>query len=112
MLAATQDLQRLAETDAQDLGFLLHLLENSERQSLAQVGTAPHGGPSPAPLQHLGWETPRPGAPGMLTPRAPGLTWTGGGMEVQAGGTQIWPAQALTPPETSGLLYMRRTSHS
>ena len=64
MPAATQDLQRLAETDAQDLGFLLHLLEASERQSLAQVGAAPHGGPSPAPLQHLGSETPRPGALG------------------------------------------------
>ncbi|XP_029082901.1 tetratricopeptide repeat protein 34 [Monodon monoceros] len=35
--AATQDLQCLAETDTQDLGFLLRLLEASERQSLAQA---------------------------------------------------------------------------
>ncbi|XP_029411689.1 tetratricopeptide repeat protein 34 [Nannospalax galili] len=37
MPAAAQDLQRLAETDTQDLGFLLRLLESSERQSLTQA---------------------------------------------------------------------------
>ncbi|ELV14247.1 Tetratricopeptide repeat protein 34 [Tupaia chinensis] len=35
--AAAQDLQCLAETDPKDLGFLLHLLEPSEQQSLAQA---------------------------------------------------------------------------
>ncbi|KAF6112049.1 tetratricopeptide repeat domain 34 [Phyllostomus discolor] len=35
--AASRDLQCLAETDAEDLGFLLRLLEASERQSLAQA---------------------------------------------------------------------------
>ncbi|KAM5322615.1 tetratricopeptide repeat protein 34 isoform 2-T2 [Glossophaga mutica] len=35
--AASRDLQCLAETDAGDLGFLLRLLETSERQSLAQA---------------------------------------------------------------------------
>lgn len=64
VVAAAQDLQCLAETDAQDLGFLLCLLEASERQSLTQVGTAPLRVPSPAPLQHLGCETPRSGALG------------------------------------------------
>ena len=59
MVAAAQDLQCLAEMDAQDLGFLLCLLEASERQSLTQVGTAPLGVPSPALLQHLRCEIPR-----------------------------------------------------
>ena len=59
VVAAAQDLQCLAEMDAQDLGFLLCLLEASERQSLTQVGTAPLGVPSPALLQHLRCETPR-----------------------------------------------------
>ncbi|KAK2498326.1 hypothetical protein MC885_008863, partial [Smutsia gigantea] len=35
--AAVQDLQGLAGTDTQDLGFLLHLLDASERQGLAQA---------------------------------------------------------------------------
>uniref|UniRef100_A0A8C3VWI3 Tetratricopeptide repeat domain 34 n=1 Tax=Catagonus wagneri TaxID=51154 RepID=A0A8C3VWI3_9CETA len=35
--AAARDLQCLAETDTQDLGFLLHLLEASERRSLTQA---------------------------------------------------------------------------
>ncbi|XP_047420997.1 tetratricopeptide repeat protein 34 isoform X2 [Sciurus carolinensis] len=35
--AAVQDLQGLAEVDAQDLHFLLHLLGASERQSISQV---------------------------------------------------------------------------
>uniref|UniRef100_A0A8C6DKR0 Tetratricopeptide repeat domain 34 n=1 Tax=Moschus moschiferus TaxID=68415 RepID=A0A8C6DKR0_MOSMO len=37
VVAAAQDLQCLAEMDAQDLGFLLCLLEASERQSLTQA---------------------------------------------------------------------------
>ncbi|XP_023408275.2 tetratricopeptide repeat protein 34 [Loxodonta africana] len=37
MLAAVQDLQGLVEKDPRDLGFLLHLLEPSERQSLTQA---------------------------------------------------------------------------
>ncbi|KAM5266871.1 tetratricopeptide repeat protein 34 isoform 2-T2 [Hipposideros larvatus] len=37
MPAAARDLQCLAETDAQDLGFLLCLLETSEQQRLAQT---------------------------------------------------------------------------
>ena len=53
VVAAAQDLQCLAETDAQDLGFLLCLLEASERQSLTQVGNStprsPQPSPSPAP---------------------------------------------------------------
>lgn len=48
VVAAARDLQCLAETDARDLGFLLQLLEASERQSLAQVPRIP-GSPSPAP---------------------------------------------------------------
>uniref|UniRef100_A0A8C0QYA3 Tetratricopeptide repeat domain 34 n=1 Tax=Canis lupus dingo TaxID=286419 RepID=A0A8C0QYA3_CANLU len=35
--AAVRDLQCLAETDAQELGFLLHRLEASEQQSLSQA---------------------------------------------------------------------------
>lgn len=65
VVAAAHDLQCLAETDAQDLGFLLCLLEASERQSLTQVGTAPLRVPSPAPLQHLGCETPQVWSPGQ-----------------------------------------------
>lgn len=72
VVAAAQDLQCLAEMDAQDLGFLLCLLEASERQSLTQVGTAPLRVPSPAPLRHLGCETPRSGALGSAaSPPAP-----------------------------------------
>ncbi|XP_057562339.1 tetratricopeptide repeat protein 34 [Hippopotamus amphibius kiboko] len=37
VLAAARDLQCLAETDTQDLGFLLRLLEASERQNLSQA---------------------------------------------------------------------------
>lgn len=70
--AAARDLQCLAETDAGDLGFLLRLLEASERQSLAQVGAAPHGAPTPAAPQHRG-------------------RGVGGG---RAGGTQVWPPRA------------------
>lgn len=45
--AAARDLQGLAEVDAPDLSCLLHLLEASERQSLAQVRKEPHGSPTP-----------------------------------------------------------------
>ncbi|XP_006885990.1 PREDICTED: tetratricopeptide repeat protein 34 [Elephantulus edwardii] len=37
LLTAVQDLQGLVGKDSRDLGFLLHLLEASERQSLAQA---------------------------------------------------------------------------
>ncbi|XP_070461043.1 tetratricopeptide repeat protein 34 [Equus przewalskii] len=43
VVAAARDLQCLAETDARDLGFLLQLLEASERQSLAQVAAQEAG---------------------------------------------------------------------
>lgn len=45
--AASRDLQCLAETDAGDLGFLLRLLEASERQSLAQVPAPPRSPSEP-----------------------------------------------------------------
>lgn len=70
--AAARDLQCLAEKDAGDLSFLLRLLEASERQSLAQVGGAPHGAPTPGPPQRHG-------------------RGVGGG---RGGGTQVWPSQA------------------
>ncbi|KAG8505479.1 Tetratricopeptide repeat protein 34 [Galemys pyrenaicus] len=41
--AAARDLQGLAETDPQDLGFLLRLLEPAERQGLAQVAAQEAG---------------------------------------------------------------------
>lgn len=53
MPAAVRDLQCLAETDAQDLSFLLCLLETSEQQHLAQVCTALHGAPLQLPLPQL-----------------------------------------------------------
>lgn len=49
--AAARDLQCLAEADAQELSFLLQLLEASERQSLTQVRPTepPPGAPAPRP---------------------------------------------------------------
>uniref|UniRef100_A0A8C9QR19 Tetratricopeptide repeat domain 34 n=1 Tax=Spermophilus dauricus TaxID=99837 RepID=A0A8C9QR19_SPEDA len=54
--AAVQDLQCLAEVDAQDLRFLLQLLEASERHSVAQVCTDPRQPHWPS-TQHGPWDS-------------------------------------------------------
>lgn len=74
--AAARDLQCLAETDAGDLGFLLRLLEASERHSLAQVGAAPHGALTPPPPA-----APRPWGGWGASSRHPSLAITGPGRQ-------------------------------
>ncbi|KAB1268554.1 Tetratricopeptide repeat protein 34 [Camelus dromedarius] len=84
VLAAARDLQCLAETDAQDLRFLLRLLDASERQSLTQVCTAPQRAPTPAPLQPLWWETPGPGLRAALHPLCASFRLSVGWVEAAA----------------------------
>ena len=97
--AASRDLQSLAETDAGDLGFLLHLLEASERQSLAQV---------PAhPVEPLRQPSPAPQALGLLC-----IPWVlipgGGGLGGRVSRRHLGsPSQALTTPAIFWLLCMR-----
>lgn len=92
--AAARDLQCLAEADAQELGFLLQLLEASERQSLTQVRPTepPPGAPAP-----------RPGR--LCPPRLPDFS-CGGGVGMGWGHKPVWPAT----PATS-LVCMRHMSH-
>lgn len=98
MPAAVRDLQCLAETDAQDLSFLLCLLETSEQQRLAQVCTALPRAPLPLP-------SPSTQCSGQLcTPSvliSPGVERVG----VHTGGTQLASSSPDNPSDLPASLH-------